>query len=136
MKHEFLYRLCRRCGLRWNVSRKEPGEKRYVCPLHGETKRAAHDGRNIVDGKSKTNTPVVYRQRGGFVKMGNGKLFPHEIPLEITQEIAKAYIKNTLDEFLSVLFQSREYTVYEYITDHEEDVRDFVLGGGIDRDVV
>lgn len=36
-----IYRLCRRCGLRWNVSRKEPGGKRYVCPLHGETKRAA-----------------------------------------------------------------------------------------------
>lgn len=68
--------------------------------------------------------------------MGTMKLFPHEIPLEITQEIAKAYIKNTLDEFLSALFQSREYAVYEYITDHEEDVRDFVLGGGIDRDVV
>lgn len=64
--------------------------------------------------------------------MGEAKLFPYEIPLEITQGMAKAYIKNTLDEFLSELFQSREYAVYEYIMDHEEDVRDFVLGGGID----
>ena len=64
--------------------------------------------------------------------MEKEKLFPHQIGLEITQGMAKAYIKNTLDEFLSELFQSREYAVYEYIMDHEEDVRDFVLGGGID----
>lgn len=46
-------RVCHWCGLWWNVSRKEPGDKRYVCPRHGKQKNAAHDGRNIVDGRVK-----------------------------------------------------------------------------------
>ncbi len=59
-------RVCHRCGLWWNVSRKEPGDKQYVCPRHGKQKNAAHDGRNIVDGKSKTNTPVAYLRKEGM----------------------------------------------------------------------
>jgi hypothetical protein len=27
-----VYRLCRRCKQRWNVSALEPGEKVYLCP--------------------------------------------------------------------------------------------------------
>lgn len=27
-----LYRICRTCGEKWNVSRIYPGDKRYVCP--------------------------------------------------------------------------------------------------------
>lgn len=27
-----IYRKCRRCGLEWNVSRIDPGEKTYICP--------------------------------------------------------------------------------------------------------
>ena len=52
-----VYRLCRRCGVRWNVSRKEPGDKRYLCPRR--KKSAAHNGRNIVDGKNQVNTYLV-----------------------------------------------------------------------------
>lgn len=28
-----VYRLCRRCGERWNVSCIYPGEKIYICPI-------------------------------------------------------------------------------------------------------
>ena len=27
-----VYRLCRKCGLQWNVSALAPGEKIYLCP--------------------------------------------------------------------------------------------------------
>lgn len=28
-----VYRLCRRCGKEWNVSRIDPGDKVYICPI-------------------------------------------------------------------------------------------------------
>lgn len=28
-----VFRVCRRCGKEWNVSRLDPGEKVYVCPI-------------------------------------------------------------------------------------------------------
>lgn len=27
-----VYRICRECGKDWNVSKKDPGGKHYVCP--------------------------------------------------------------------------------------------------------
>lgn len=27
-----VYRVCRKCGREWNVSRLDPGEKNYICP--------------------------------------------------------------------------------------------------------
>lgn len=30
MKH--VYRICHECGREWNVSRLDPGEKKYICP--------------------------------------------------------------------------------------------------------
>ncbi|MBQ6358939.1 MAG: hypothetical protein IJI97_08350 [Clostridia bacterium] len=30
---EKIYRVCRRCGKDWNVSRLDPGPKAYVCPI-------------------------------------------------------------------------------------------------------
>lgn len=26
-----VYRICRKCGKEWNVSRKDPGDKTYIC---------------------------------------------------------------------------------------------------------
>lgn len=28
-----VYRICCKCQQEWNVSRLEPGEKKYVCPI-------------------------------------------------------------------------------------------------------
>ena len=27
-----VYRICRKCGLSWNVSSVDPGDKVYICP--------------------------------------------------------------------------------------------------------
>lgn len=33
MNTKRVYRICRRCGKEWNVSRLDPGEKVYICPV-------------------------------------------------------------------------------------------------------
>lgn len=34
-----IYRICSKCGVRWNVSRIEPGEKKYICPACQRAKK-------------------------------------------------------------------------------------------------
>ncbi len=34
-----IYRICRYCRKEWNVSRLEPGEKVYICPVCESRKR-------------------------------------------------------------------------------------------------
>ena len=33
MKTTPVYRVCRTCGERWNVSCIYPGQKKYICPI-------------------------------------------------------------------------------------------------------
>lgn len=40
-----VYRICRRCGRRWNVSCIDPGEKIYICPICAWRARQARKGR-------------------------------------------------------------------------------------------
>lgn len=56
---EKIYRVCRRCGKDWNVSRLDPGPKAYVCPICDFRERlrarqpggeeVRHDQRKTVD---------------------------------------------------------------------------------------
>ena len=41
----YKYRICRDCGQKWNVSRIEPGEKVYVCPLCEWKRRFKTEGK-------------------------------------------------------------------------------------------
>lgn len=50
----YVYRICRRCGGEYNISRQEPGGKKYLCPACEGKRKAAYDGANITDGKGST----------------------------------------------------------------------------------
>lgn len=40
------YRLCRKCGQRWNVSALEPGGRVYICPVcDWKARRGTDQGR-------------------------------------------------------------------------------------------
>lgn len=42
-----VYRVCRRCGEKWNVSAVDPGEKVYICPwceARAKKKRGGWEG--------------------------------------------------------------------------------------------
>ena len=65
--------------------------------------------------------------------MEDTKLFPAKVTVEIDETISRAYIKEDLERFLDYLFRSREYTAYEYISDHEDDVLEFMMSGGVNK---
>lgn len=62
--------------------------------------------------------------------MDDLKFFPKQVTVEVDEKVSRAYIKENLEGFLDYLFRSREYTAYEYISEHEEDVLEFMMSGG------
>lgn len=56
-----VYRICRECGKDWNVSKKDPGGKHYVCPTcelrnRVRAKEKAAPGQQPESGKGKITT--------------------------------------------------------------------------------
>ena len=50
--------------------------------------------------------------------------------MEATEQNARAFIKENVDNFLDWMFLSKEYTMSEYLDDNMENFAEFLLSGG------
>lgn len=58
------------------------------------------------------------------------QFFPKTIRVEATEQDARAFIKENVDNFLDWMFHSNEYTMSEYLDDQVENFTEFLLSGG------
>ena len=58
------------------------------------------------------------------------RCFPKTVRVEATEQNARAFIKENVDNFLDWMFLSNEYTVSEYLDDNMENFSEFLLSGG------
>ena len=58
------------------------------------------------------------------------RYFPKTVRVEATEQNARAFIKENVDNFLDWMFLSNEYTVSEYLDDNMENFAEFLLSGG------
>ena len=58
------------------------------------------------------------------------RCFPKTVRVEATEQNARAFIKENVDNFLDWMFLSNEYTVSEYLDDNMENFAEFLLSGG------
>lgn len=56
--------------------------------------------------------------------------FETTITFHINEQIARAYIKEGMEDFLDWMFKSYSFTISSYISDREQDFEEFVLSGG------
>lgn len=52
------------------------------------------------------------------------------IKLEVSEATAKEFIKEDIDDFLDVVFQTNPFTVDNYLDDKMDELTEFVLAGG------
>ena len=58
------------------------------------------------------------------------RCFPKTVRVEATEQNARAFIKENVENFLDWMFLSNEYTVSEYLDDNMENFSEFLLSGG------
>lgn len=58
------------------------------------------------------------------------RCFPKTVRVEATEQNARAFIKENVDNFLDWMFLSNEYTMSEYLDDNMENFAEFLLSGG------
>lgn len=58
--------------------------------------------------------------------------FPKRICVETTQQQARAFVKEGLEQFLDYIFQAYPYAVSYYIDDNMELFHEFIVSGGGD----
>lgn len=58
------------------------------------------------------------------------RCFPKAVRVEATEQNARAFIKENVNNFLDWMFLSNEYTVSEYLDDNMENFSEFLLSGG------
>ena len=58
------------------------------------------------------------------------RYFPKTVRVEATEQNARAFIRENVDNFLDWMFLSNEYTVSEYLDDNMENFSEFLLSGG------
>ena len=58
------------------------------------------------------------------------RCFPKPVRVEATEQNARAFIRENVDNFLDWMFLSNEYTVSEYLDDNTENFAEFLLSGG------
>ena len=58
------------------------------------------------------------------------RYFPKAVRVEATEQNARAFIKEDMDNFLDWMFLSNEYTMSEYLDDNMENFAEFLLSGG------
>ena len=58
------------------------------------------------------------------------RCFPKTVRVEATEQNARAFIKENVDNFLDWMFLSNEYTVSEYLDDNMENFSEFLFSGG------
>ena len=58
------------------------------------------------------------------------RCFPKTVRVEATEQNARAFIRENVDNFLDWMFLSNEYTVSEYLDDNMENFSEFLLSGG------
>jgi len=59
--------------------------------------------------------------------------FPKKVRLEVTEQDARDFVKDNVDNFLDWMFQSNGYTMSEYLDDNMENFSEFLLSGGAAR---
>lgn len=58
------------------------------------------------------------------------RYFPKKVMVAATEQNARAFIKENVDNFLDWMFLSNEYTMSEYLDDNMENFAEFLLSGG------
>ena len=58
------------------------------------------------------------------------RCFPKTVRVEATEQNARAFIKENVENFLDWMFLSNEYTMSEYLDDNMENFAEFLLSGG------
>ena len=58
------------------------------------------------------------------------RYFPKTVRVEATEQNARAFIKENVDNFLDWMFLSNEYTMSDYLDDNMENFAEFLLSGG------
>ena len=58
------------------------------------------------------------------------RCFPKTFRVEATEQNARAFIRENVDNFLDWMFLSNEYTMSEYLDDNMENFAEFLLSGG------
>lgn len=59
--------------------------------------------------------------------------FPKKVRLEVTEQDARDFVKDNVDNFLDWMFQSNGYTMSEYLDENMENFSEFLLSGGAAR---
>lgn len=60
----------------------------------------------------------------------NQTWFPKPINFPVSDRVARAYIKENIDQFLDFMFRTHGFTVSEYIDENLEQFCEFILSGG------
>ena len=58
------------------------------------------------------------------------RYFPKTVRVEATEQNARAFIKENVDNFLDWMFLSNEYTMSDYLDDNMENFAEFLISGG------
>lgn len=58
------------------------------------------------------------------------QFFPKTVRLEVTEQNARDFVKDNVDNFLDWMFRSQDYTMNEYINENMELFTEFILSGG------
>ena len=58
------------------------------------------------------------------------RYFPKNVMVAATEQNARAFIKENVDNFLDWMFLSNEYTMSDYLDDNMENFAEFLLSGG------
>lgn len=58
------------------------------------------------------------------------QFFPKTVRLEVTEQNARDFVKDNVDNFLDWMFRSNGYTMSEYIEENMELFTEFILSGG------
>lgn len=60
----------------------------------------------------------------------NNIYFPKKVSFELTDQAAKAFIKENIDGFLDFVFLAYPYTADGYLDDNQDELNEFILSGG------
>ena len=58
------------------------------------------------------------------------RCFPKTVRVDATEQNARAFIKENVDNFLDWMFLSNEYTMSDYLDDNMENFAEFLISGG------
>lgn len=56
--------------------------------------------------------------------------FSRNVTVHVTEKMARAYIKDGLEDFLDWLFSDNSFTISSYLSDREQDFEEFIVSGG------